>query len=145
MGGRGDVLVVKQDSAALESGDADVRLPRELAESRLIAADNPFLKFAGFERLDAADGRPRSRRQTVQTIQTEIRLLREHLLLHLKILVLVELLLRHDVDWLLLLLVVKLLRRKRRLQLVVWHGRGRERTTRSLIIGFHQILLLLRW
>ena len=40
---RGDVLVVKQNSAALEAGDADVRLPGELAEGGLIAADDPLL------------------------------------------------------------------------------------------------------
>lgn len=95
MGSRGDVLVIEQDSAALEAGDADVRLPWKLAKGSLITADDPFLQLAGFERLDATH-RPRPR-QTIQTIQTDVGLLREQLLLHLEILVLIELLLCHHV------------------------------------------------
>ena len=40
---RSDVLIVQQHSAALEAGDADVSLPGELAERRLIAADDALL------------------------------------------------------------------------------------------------------
>ena len=94
VGGGGDVLVVEQDSAALESGDADVSLPGELAESGLIAADNALLELAGFERLDAAEGP--GRREAVDAVDADVGRLDKKLLLHLVVLVLIELLLSHD-------------------------------------------------
>lgn len=49
----GYVLVVEEHASALESGDADVCLPRELAERGLVAADDPLLQWLGAQRLHA--------------------------------------------------------------------------------------------
>ena len=54
VGSCGHILMAEQDSAALESGDADVCLPGELSERSLIAANDALLDEFRLERLNSA-------------------------------------------------------------------------------------------
>jgi hypothetical protein len=102
---RCDVLIVEQDAAALETGDSNVRLPGKLAECGLVTTDNALLQFVGLEWLDTANTRVAAAEavNTVELLTVGLQLLLmasvrvQLLLLSGKILVLIELLLRHDV------------------------------------------------
>lgn len=121
MGGCGNVLIVQQDSSALESSDPDVSLPGELPKGGLIPADDPLLDLAGLEGLDPAEWP--GRREAVDAVEADVGRLDEELLLHLVVLVLVQLLLSHDGGRRGLEPVVGEGSRRGRAEWVVAHGR----------------------